>query len=919
MELFSHDSIKTASVRYTQLKVYSSYSLGVGLNTPSEICALAARLGYSSVALTDIGGTYGFVEFHQAARRHGVKPIYGAVVRHQAAGVRSDERFDLTLLAVSPEGLQHVAALTSFSSAGPDAETALDLELLRVHTEGVVAFMGAVESEIAGLLSRGDEDNARRVIGAFKEILGERLFIEVQDHGDPEERVLAGKLLELAARTRTAPVLTREVRYLEKGMREMYGTLRGIRHPDEERDFFRIGREAASDWSLKTPVEMSQLRPFYEAAFDNTRRIDEMIAGDLLDGLDSDWPAAGEEETRREILERCERRLAAARRGDGGATEAARAEVVEREVAEALGEGLGPTLLLFHRVVERLRESNVDIGPATGLGLQSLCAHLLGVTAFDPYHYEPRFHPAFDSRLPETREFEIQVTGESRPDAMLALFAMFDFGQAAYLPAIERITAARAVRMASSVMTVPEAELAEVHEIIARQPGVSIERLHEQNERLGRLFRRSLAARDLLRRAALLEDLPVGIIKSRRSLALSPVPLTSFLGHSIDSDSGDLFLQSGRDNFPLSRVFRVDVTSLGALSVALRADDELRRTGVADYGWERLPADDPAVWQEIRRGDTTGIFLFEGETTLQRRESFRLDSLDDLTNFLSLMRFRDSEQSLRQRFEWFENEGVPPSDAGETVDAVMRTTRGHILYDEQIRDLIEALAGKTSLEAWRMVHDLRSPSPGVLSSLRTQFMIGAAEQGVQADTANRWFERLLRNSRTTTSRKRVFADALLVYKLFFIKTRHETAFYAALLNSSIDNEGKLARYLERLRTRQMIAKIDVNRSGRWFSAEEDAVRMGLCAVRGFDDEKIEHVLKARTRGEFASFEDFARRVGSRRLGREDLRALIDAGAFDSFGVARPELGKRLSSMYGRRRSRPEKEERKRQFELPLGD
>jgi len=902
MEFFDHASPKTGVTRFTHLKVYSSYSLGVGVNTPGEICAYAARAGYQSVGLTDIGGTYGFVEFHLAARRHAIKPIYGIVVRHELEGRRGEEPSLVTLIAVSAAGLRNVAALASLS-ATEDRGAALDTEMLGVHSEGVVAAVGSADSEIAKLVREGNIEAAERAAGAFAEIYGDRFFIEVQDHGRREERALSEKLLALASRTGTAPLLTHEARYVDKRMKDLYGTLRGIRHPNEERDFFPADPDP-SDWSLKTPNEMLQLRPFYEAAYDNSSRIEDMIAGDLLDGIHGgsaqESDPAKREQTRGEILERCAN-AAALRYGELSDGRMARyRSIIEAEVEHAVAEGLGPTVLLFHRVMTELRGAGVDSGPATGLDLQSLCAYLLGITSFDPNHYDERFHPWFDGRSGEPSEFELQLTPETRGAAVHALFAMFDYGRVAFLPAIERVTAAKAVRMASTVSTVAPGEVEEIQEVLGRHPGVPLERIRELDSRLGAIYRRSLGAREVLTRAALLEDLPIGIVRSRRSLAISPAPLADFLGCSIDSETGDLFVQAGRENFPISGVYRVDVTSLGALGVCARAERQLSDARIADFGWDGFAVSEDDVWREVQSGDSTGIFLFEGQVTLQLRGGFRLGSISDLTNFLALMRLRDGEQSMKDRMDAYTRGSADSGEGPDGIREILASTRGLVLYHEQVRDIITALTGAAAAEAGKMVHDLRSASPAELSGVRSRFMMGAAESSIPVDAANRWFERLMRHARTSISRKRVFADALLVYKLFFLKTRHAPWFYAALLNANLESEGKLGKYLGPLRARGLILGVDVNRSRREFVVEDDHVRSGFCVVDGLDDEKIQRIAKARARRSFDSLEDFVKRVGARYLDRGDVRRLIEAGAFDAFESPRAEMLGALSGLFGKR-------------------
>jgi len=916
MDPISERPIKKTSPGFTHLKVYSSYSVGIGLNTPAELCARARQLGYTSVAITDTQGTYGFIEFHLAARKYGVKPIYGVIADHRPVGRPGEERFALGLLATSREGLRNIAALSSISG---ETGVAPGLEMLSVNSADVVAFMGAPDSEINKLLSQGDEESARKVAGAFKDIFGDRFFIEIQDHGVSEERTQANRLLALAAKVRVASLLTHEVRYVDRGMRDFYGTIRGIRHPGEERSFFRGDRRAA-DWSMKSPVEVSQLRSFYESAYDNTARIDEMISGDLLHEIDREGREGGgsssHEVSRDEIIEQCVR-AARERAGKHSDTDIARYRtILEEEVGEAVSEGLGPALVLFRRVLSRLREAGVELGPATGLGFQSLCAYLLGITAFDPYRYDANFHPQFDSTARETGDFELQLTGETRTAAAHELVAMFGAGEVAYLPAVERVTPARAVRMAAAIVDASEAEIDEIQRIVARHPGVSIAWLHEFDRNVGRLYRQSLGVRDLLVRAALLENLPVGVVRSRRSLAVSPVPLTNFLGHSIDSETGDLFVQAGRDDFPVGRICRVDITSLGALSVSVRVEKELREAKAADYGWEAFPLDDVEVWDTIQGGDTTGIFLFEGPAVLQQRKYFELRSMNDLVNFLALMRLREGKESLGERLSSFLSQAPEALPGNPAIESVLATTRGHILYLEQIREILCALAGLPPLDAWKMVLDLDSQSPGILSTARSRFMAGTAERNVALETANQWFERLLYSSKGAISRKRVFADALLVYKLFFLKVRHEASFYAGLLNANVENEGKLARYLDPLRKREMVAEVDVKRSDVEFTVENGRIRVGFRAVSGLTAETAQRIVKARGKGGFDSLEQFMRKVGAKHITRDEIRRLVEGGAFDSFDVGRGEVRKRLSVLLGRRGARTAPDD-KGQLELPF--
>ncbi|MBP2681107.1 MAG: dnaE, partial [Candidatus Krumholzibacteriota bacterium] len=273
-------------------------------------------------------------------------------------------------------------------------------------------------------------------------------------------------------------------------------------------------------------------------------------------------------------------------------------------------------------------------------------------------------------------------------------------------------------------------------------------------------------------------------------------------------------------------------------------------------------------------------------------------------------------QSMADRIKAFAAENSESSGEPDGIREILASTRGHVLYHEQIRDMITTLTGIEAGEAAKMVRDLWSGSPAELSTVRNRFIGGAADSNLPIDAANRWFERLMRYARRAISRKRVFADALLVYKLFLLKTRHAPWFYAALLNANLESEGKLEKYLGPLRARGVVLGVDVNRSRREFAVEDGRVRAGFGVVGGLDEEKILRITRARARRPFDSLEDFVKRVGARHLDRGDVRRLIEAGAFDGFDAPRAETLARLPGLFGRRTAKA-RANAKGQLEFPF--
>jgi DNA polymerase-3 subunit alpha len=629
--------------------------------------------------------------------------------------------------------------------------------------------------------------------------------------------------------------------------------------------------------------EMQRLYATYAQAYRNTHYINEKVPVDLFAQIDH--PSALLErldDSEQSFLDRCidvfKRRYRGLNEFDANRYK----QIIESEVAEITQAGLISTFLLYHNIIVRLRRGGIALGPATGISLQSLCAYLLGITTYDPYAYDDNFRPMFDSRIESMAELEIQLTSGARGEAVDLLRDMIGNRAFAYVPAIERITPARAVRMVSTIVDITENDVDDILRIIARHPGISLKEMNEEDRQLGRIYNRSVPARELLTRAALLEGLPSGFIKSRRSVAFSAVPLTDYLAESVDGETGDLFVHVGRDLLPVEPFLRIDFTPLSALSITQRAEAELERQGVS-YVWERFPKSDRMVWEEIRKGDTTGVFLFDGQAVQQQREAFELRTIQDLTNFLTVLRTRGDDKTLAERIEAFKRGEIFSGSDPPEILRTLKTTNGHIMYDEQLRDIMASLTGADSVEALSMLHDARTLDPGALARVRSRFMRAMADKDVPVEAATTWFERVLFYAKHTIRRERVMADAILVYKMYYLKVYHPGVFHAALLNSHLDHETRLNNYIRLLYDLGLVLPLDINTSGYLFESADGQVRIGFCTVHGVEQMSINRIIKTRGKRGFRSFDEFVARTRGRDVDPEITRKLIEAGAFDAMG------------------------------------
>jgi DNA polymerase-3 subunit alpha len=890
---------------FVHLRVRSSSSLGEGLSTPAEICAFAHRSGFKSIALTDTNHVYGFLDFHREAEKYGIKPIYGAVLYHTTFALGGDSRYPFTLLALTGNGLKHLVELASLSSLLAESDSALGEDLLRLHAEGLAVLLDAKESELAHLVEMGKEENAKGSLETFKDIYGSSLFIEIQEEEDknPESRDLSKTRRALAAGMGVKSILTEDVRYVGHGRQGILNLLGEVRHPNLGRDFF-VRQDVVGNKGMKSAAEMAKLYYAYNEAYENTVALERMVIGDLLDELQlldgqpnvrtPFWRFADAKDT---FHDKVHRRFELYFHFLSRQARTNVKTILDYEI-ELIGQlGLERTFLLYHEIIAYFRDAKISLGPATGLSVQSLCAYLLGITFFNPYEFDESFQPLLDPASGKSGILEVQLGSGDREAAVQCLQNIFDRHCIAYIPAVEHITSSRAIKIVAKNLEMDDLETSEIVKITMSYPGRSLKSLVETSKALGQIYRRSARVRELISQAALIEGLPCGFIRSKRSVVVSPRPIRESLGYTMDKSSNELFVQATREVFPIGGMYRIDFTPLSALTVCIKTDRELRKNREKAFSWDQLPIDDKSTWQDIQKGQATGVYLLESPLIQEQAKSFSPQSIEDMTHFLALMRMRDDEKSFAERIEAFQSGTGIDFDYLPALVPLLNRTHGLILYEEQLRDILILLTGVDAGEAYRMLECFREGGPKELSELRSGFMQGTADSEVPMEAANEWFEKILFYSKRTMSRQRILADALLIYKAFYLKCHHHFYYYLSLLNTYYDNETKAKNYLAYLHDLDALLPIDINKSELYYTLEREKIRMGISMVDGVGYPSLLRILKARGRRKFRSLEQFIRRTKAAGVSMEEVGNLILIGAFDFTNISRTNLVNALPELY----------------------
>ncbi len=838
---------------FVHLRVLSSYSLGHGLSTPAELCRHAQRIGYQTVALTDVGGTYGFVEFHRAARECGIKPIYGTLLALDGEGAGHTPVQTLILLALDRTGLRNVCAAATVSATRRERREPLTILDLESKSDGVIAIAGFVGGP-----------SPTPYLTALREIFDDRLFVEARDRPD----AVGAESAALGI----APVLVQDVRLVGGARHPHLDVAGGATLRASEHRVFGDPRieETGTANGMRSPAEMSPAYDRQPEAYTNASLIAALAQPDLLDGIDriptrDATPQAEIFGTVPEASRVLRNRVEAAFKTRYGAHEDARTrrQRLDQEIDLLERAGLAETIMQFADVVAHMRRAGALTGPATGLSLQSLCAHLLGLTTFDPYALHPGFQPHFDPTA--GRILDVQTAPEFRARVLGSLNRVFDGAGIGYVPSVEHTTAARALRIVARRMGDVPREVEDAIKIASRHHGATLRELSEENRAFGATYRKSAAFREIVARAAAIEGLPFGFARTKRSVIVAPKPLRGSFAFSVDPETGDRFVQSTRDSFPIGDIRRVDIAPLQILAVI---GETSTHSG----------ADEGDAYALIARGDLDGVYLLEAAPG-RLASSFGLRSFADLLHFVALLRQRRTGLPLAQRVAAFRSEVALP--AADVVGDALAETNGRLLYEDQIAEVIARLTGLPREEAGQLARRFEDHAPGNLATLRRDFLALTVEAGVPFEAATEWFGRLLRHAVTALDRQRVVADALIVRACLAMKSRSRADFFARVLDGGLD-ANKRMRYQEVLASEGRWLPPSVRESGRRHIASGDRVRAPLWIVPGVTRDASDAIMRMQTSARSGSVDEFRLAASKMGVNFETVDALIRAGAF---GVA----------------------------------
>jgi DNA polymerase-3 subunit alpha len=912
---------------FVHLHLHSQFSLLDGANRLDDVIAAVGAAGMPAVALTDHGNMFGAIELYNKARAAGIKPIVG-VEAYVALGSRLDRdpqrgsSNHLVLLARDLTGYQNLLKLTSSAFLeGFYYKPRIDKELLRRHSAGLIGLSACLKGEITEQIVNRREKEAEATALDFLEIFGEgNFYLEMQDHGIPEQRLANEVLRRISRRTGIPLVVSNDAHYLRKDDAFAHDVLLCIGTQKTLADPDRL-RYSSDNFYVKSADEMHAIFPDDHQALENTLAIAERCNLVIPTGtfhlpqfpvpegytLDSYFEKVAREGLDERLVELRRRRA----QGLVKTPEELYRTRLEYEIEVIRKMGFPGYFLVVWDFIRYARENQIPVGPGRGSAAGSVVSYALRITDIDPMQYDLLFERFLNPERISMPDIDIDFCMRRRGDVIHYVGDKYGRDRVAQIITFGTLAAKAVIRDVGRVMGIPYAKVDRIAKLIPDMTK-SLAEAAKEVDALAAEVKSDPEVRQIVEVGSRLEGLTRHASVHAAGVVITPRPLDELvpLYKVTKGDEEQVMTQWDMTIIESLGLLKMDFLGLRTLTVIDDTVKILRHQGT-DLDLDDVPLDDPETFRLFCEGRTSGIFQFEsrGMTDLLRRA--QPSKFEDLAAFNAL--YRPGALSVGMVEEYIQRKlgRKKVKYIFPETEEILQETYGVIVYQEQVMLIAVAVAGFSMAEADVLRKAMGKKKVDVMAKMKKSFADGAAARGKARDKAEELWDYIEPFAGYGFNKSHSVAYAMLAYKTAYLKAHYPVAFMAAMLNSELSSSDSIAKYLGECRN-MGIAMLppDINESDYPFTVVGDAIRFGLGAVKGVGEGAIEEVLTVRRReGRFRSLSHLACEVEGRLANRKVFECLIKAGAFDSLGVHRGALWTALDRLLDSAQRRREERER----------
>ena len=890
-------------MEFTHLHVHTEYSLLDGSNKIKEYVARVKELGMDSAAITDHGVMYGVIDFYRAAKEAGIKPILGCEIYvapgsrfdREPGGSGDDRYYHMVLLAENQQGYQNLMKIVSIGFVeGFYYKPRVDVETLERYHEGIIALSACLAGEIPRYLQRGMYEEAKKSAEKYRDIFGEdNFFLELQDHGIPEQKLVNQQLMRLSQETGIQLVCTNDIHYTYAEDQTSHDILLCIQTNKKVDDEDRM-RYEGGQYYVKSPQEMEELFPYAPQALKNTHKIarrcnveiefgvTKLPKYDVPEGYTS-WEYLnklcheGLDERYHPVTDQLRQRL-------------------DFELETIRTMGYVDYFLIVWDFIKYARDHDIIVGPGRGSAAGSLVSYTLGITKLDPMRYQLLFERFLNPERVSMPDIDVDFCFERRQEVIDYVVEKYGKDRVVQIVTFGTMAARGVIRDVGRALDLPYARVDSIAKMVPNELNITIKKALDMNRELRNLYEEDPEVHYLIDMSRRLEGLPRHTSMHAAGVVISQKEVDEYVPLSRASD-GSITTQFTMTTLEELGLLKMDFLGLRTLTVIQNAVKLAQKTEGRVIDIDQIDYNDPKVLELIGSGKTEGVFQLESGGMKNFMKELKPRSLEDIIAGISL--YRPGPMDFIPRY-------IRGKDHPETVtydcpqlEEILKPTYGCIVYQEQVMQIVRDLAGYTLGRSDLVRRAMSKKKESVMAKERQNFVYGNEEEGIPGcisngiseQAANKIFDDMTDFAKYAFNKSHAAAYAVVSYQTAWLKYYYPVEFMAALMTSCVENPSKVAEYI--LTCRQMKIDIlppDINESEGVFSVEKGAIRYGLNAIKGIGKPVQKSIVEERKRGGcFTSLRDLVQRLTGKEVNKRTLENFIKAGALDSLGGTRKQL------------------------------
>ncbi|MBQ5953251.1 MAG: DNA polymerase III subunit alpha [Lachnospiraceae bacterium] len=884
---------------FTHLHVHTQYSLLDGSGKIGEMVARAKELGMDSMAITDHGVMYGVIEFYRACRAAGIRPILGCEVYvapnsrlDREPGAAEERYHHLVLLAENNTGYANLMRLVSQGFIdGYYYRPRIDKELLRQYHEGIIALSACLAGEVPRWLQRGMYEEAKAAALEHLAIFGEgNYFLELQDHGIPEQKNVNTQLIRMSQETGIPLVCTNDIHYTLAEDAEAHDLLLCLQTGKKVSDENRM-RYEGGQYYIKSEEEMRKLFPYAQEALDNTHRIAERCNVEIEFGVTKlphfDVPEGFTSQTYLRYL--CDQGIQE-RYQPVSETARKRLDYELNVIAEM---GYVDYFLIVWDFIRYARENGIAVGPGRGSGAGSIVAYSLHITNVDPLKYDLLFERFLNPERVSMPDIDVDFCYERRGEVIDYVTRKYGADCVVQIVTFGTLQARGVVRDVGRVLDYPYAFCDKIAKMIPKDLDITLDKALERSREFADAYHSDPQIKKLVDYARRLEGLPRHASTHAAGVVICSRPAYEFVPLSRSAD-GQLTTQFTMTTIEELGLLKMDFLGLRTLTVIRDAQHFVKERTGKEIDFDTLPLDDPKVFDLIGSGRDEGIFQLESGGMKSFMKELKPHNIEDVIAGIAL--YRPGPMRFIPTYVRAKNGGTEVQYLTPQLKPILESTYGCIVYQEQVMQIVRDLGGYTLGRSDLVRRAMSKKKASVMEKERANFVYGNKEEGIPGclangipeNIANQIYDSMMDFAQYAFNKAHATCYAVVGYWTAYLKLYYPEEFMAALMTSVMDVTTKVAEYIGVCR--QMGIKIlppDINESSYGFTPTGNGIRYGLTAIKGVGRSVADSIVAERQRsGEFVSLSDFLDRMMSREINKRTVENFIFAGAFDQLPGSR---------------------------------